>query len=80
MQCQFCGRSIERDTAWMGSSNKFFCSEFCSEADTGSEAPELDRRYSQQKIKIDQQYLERLERLQRLLPQLRRLSPTGLAS
>ena len=78
MQCQFCGRSIERDTAWLGISNKFFCSEFCSESDMGSE--ELDQRYSQQKIRVDQQYLERLERLQRLLPHRRRLSPTGRAS
>lgn len=69
MRCSNCHSVITPKTAWKGSANSFYCSEFCAdvEAQDGSSC-----RVS--KDEIDRQYIERL---QRLLPYVR-LRAAGL--
>jgi hypothetical protein len=58
MRCVFCHQEINRKTAWKGSAGRFYCSEFCSDSETVIPS---QRRVL--KDRIDQQYMERLERL-----------------
>lgn len=68
MKCSNCRCMIDPKAAWKGSANRFYCSEFCADAEAqdhfGSGRPiskdEIDRHY--------------MERLQKLLPYVRRRS------
>jgi hypothetical protein len=69
MRCAFCHQTIDRSTAWQGSASRFYCSEFCSDSET---VVPTQRRVA--KDRIDQQYMERLERL---LPLRRAIQKTA---
>jgi len=74
MKCPNCRSAIDPDTAWKSSASRFYCSEFC--ADIEIEAHDASgSRVS--KDEIDRQYIERL---QRLLPHVRRRSALPLGS
>jgi hypothetical protein len=72
MKCPNCRSVIDPNTAWKGSANRFYCSEFCAdtEAHHTSSSPVS-------KDEIDRQYIERL---QRLLPYVRRRTALALGS
>lgn len=72
MKCPNCHSVIDRDTAWKGSANRFYCSEFCADI----EAQDVSSS-SVSKDAIDRQYIERL---QRLLPYVRRGAAAPLGS
>lgn len=64
MKCPNCHSMIAPDTAWKSSANRFYCSEFCADIETYDAASS-----GVSKDEIDRQYIERL---QRLLPYVRR--------
>lgn len=65
MRCALCHQPIDLGSAWKGTHDRFYCSEFC--ADSEGSAP-IDQ--NSQKRLIDRHYVERLERL---LPLMRSL-------
>ncbi len=65
MQCVVCRQPISSSTAWKGSGNRFYCSEFCAESES-----EIATGVAPRKDLIDRQYLERLQRLLSLRQQL----------
>lgn len=68
MKCPNCRSAIDPDTAWKSSASRFYCSEFCADIETEQTSQEVSSpRVS--KDEIDRQYIERL---QRLLPYVRR--------
>jgi len=72
MKCPNCRSVINPDTAWKSSASRFYCSEFCADMET------QDASSSQvSKDAIDRQYIERL---QRLLPYVRRGAAAPLGS
>jgi hypothetical protein len=72
MKCPNCRSVIDPDTAWKSSASRFYCSEFCADVEA------QDASSSQvSKDAIDRQYIERL---QRLLPYVRRRSAMPLGS
>jgi hypothetical protein len=72
MKCPNCHCLIDPKAAWKGSANRFYCSEFCADAEAqdASASPVS-------KDEIDRQYIERL---QRLLPYVRRRADLPLGS
>lgn len=69
MKCPNCDSVIDPDTAWKSSADHFYCSEFCADIEAQeAEAPHASRSRVN-KDAIDRQYIERL---QRLLPYVRR--------
>ena len=72
MQCPNCHSLIDPDTAWRSSAERFYCSEFCADVEVQDAS---SSRIS--KDEIDRQYIERLERL---LPHVRRRSALPLGS
>jgi hypothetical protein len=68
MKCSNCHRTIDPRSAWKGSAGRFYCSEFCADAEA-QDRLEVARRVS--KDEIDRHYMERL---QKLLPYVRRRS------
>ena len=75
MKCPNCHSVIDPNTAWKSSADRFYCSEFCADIEAQDA---LTSRVS--KDVIDRQYIERL---QRLLPYVRRraaASPLGSGS
>ena len=74
MQCAFCGRPLELKSAWKAASNRFFCSEFCAD----SEMPETKRAASASTL-LHHHLHRPYERLERLLPYMRRYSGQALA-
>ena len=72
MKCPNCRSVINPDTAWKSSASRFYCSEFCADMET------QEASSSQvSKDEIDRQYIERL---QRLLPYVRRGAAAPLGS
>jgi hypothetical protein len=69
MRCVTCHQEISRKTAWKVSASRFYCSEFCADSET---VVPSQRRVP--KDRIDQQYMERL---QRLLPLRRAIQKTA---
>jgi hypothetical protein len=71
MQCAFCGRPLEVNSAWQSASNRFYCSEFCadSEGDEFVQAPAS---------LLDHHLNRPYERLERLLPYMRRYCEQAL--
>lgn len=72
MKCPNCRSVIDPDTAWKSSAARFYCSEFCADVETQDAS---SSRVS--KHEIDRQYIERL---QRLLPHVRRRPAVSLGS
>ena len=74
MKCPNCRSVIDPDTTWKSSASRFYCSEFCADIEahdassSGVSKDEIDRQY--------------IERLQRLLPYVRRgtAMPLGYGS
>jgi endogenous inhibitor of DNA gyrase (YacG/DUF329 family) len=64
MKCPNCHSVIAPDAAWKSSANRFYCSEFCADIEIQDASSS-----SVSKDEIDRQYIERL---QRLLPYVRR--------
>jgi hypothetical protein len=58
MRCPFCRQSIEPNSAWKGTADRYYCSEFCADSETV-----IPFHRPVQKHQIDRQYLDRLERL-----------------
>jgi hypothetical protein len=40
LRCAACGRTLAEQAAWKGSGERYYCNEFCADAD-GSESPSL---------------------------------------
>lgn len=75
MKCLNCHSVIDPNTAWKSSASSFYCSEFCADIEVQDAS---SSRVS--KDEIDRQYIERL---QRLLPYVRRRAaalPLGSSS
>lgn len=68
MKCPNCRSAIDPDTAWKCSADRFYCSEFCADIETQETSQEASSS-RMSKDEIDRQYIERL---QRLLPYVRR--------
>jgi len=68
MKCSNCHCTIDPKAAWKASANRFYCSEFCADAEAHDRV-DSPRRVS--KDEIDRHYMERL---QKLLPYVRRRS------
>jgi hypothetical protein len=62
MLCPFCQEAIDPKTAWKGSADQFYCSEFCADSEmiVPASSPAAD------KTRFDVQYRNRLERLVQL--------------
>jgi hypothetical protein len=65
MRCALCHQPIDLRSAWKGTRERFYCSEFCADSE-GSVA--IDQ--NSQKRLIDRRYVERLERLLPLMQTL----------
>ncbi len=74
MKCPNCRSVIDPKTAWKGSANRFYCSEFCADAEAQDR---FGSAYRVSKDEIDRHYLQRL---QKLLPYVRRRSGVALSS
>jgi hypothetical protein len=61
MKCAFCHQPIGTKPGWKGTSDRYYCSEFC--ADSENVLPLRQQRPEVQKDRIDRQYIQRLERL-----------------
>jgi hypothetical protein len=73
MRCVFCDRPLEIRSAWKGARDRFYCSEFCADSEESELAPARDS------APLLQHHLNRrYERLERLLPYMRRYSGHGL--
>jgi hypothetical protein len=57
MRCPFCDRPIDRNNAWKGTADRFYCSEFCADSEC------IPSRQQSLKERFGRQYLARLERL-----------------
>jgi hypothetical protein len=66
MRCPFCHQPIDRNNAWKGTADRFYCSEFCADSE-----PIIPSRQQSLKERFDRQYLARLERLVALRQQQR---------
>lgn len=72
MKCPNCHSVINPDAAWKSSASRFYCSEFCADSELpGASSSRVS------KDTIDRQYIERL---QRLLPYVRRGAALPLGS
>jgi hypothetical protein len=40
LRCAACGQSLEETAAWRGSGERYYCNDFCAEAE-GTESPSL---------------------------------------
>ena len=69
MRCVFCDRPLEIKSAWKGARDQFYCGEFCAESEAAEATP------AQNSASLLQYHLTRpYERLERLLPYMRRCS------
>lgn len=68
MKCCNCHCTIDPNAAWKGSASRFYCSEFCADAEAH------DRVGSGQRVSKDEIDRNYMERLQKLLPYVRRRS------
>ena len=58
MRCPFCDQPIDRNNAWKGTADRFYCSEFCADSEGANPS-----RQQSLKGRFDEEYLARLERL-----------------
>jgi hypothetical protein len=68
MKCCNCHCTIDPKAAWKGSASRFYCSEFCADAEAH------DRVASGQRVSKDEIDRNYMERLHKLLPYVRRRS------
>jgi hypothetical protein len=47
LRCAACGRSLEETAAWKGSGRRYYCNDFCAEAE-GIESPSLVPRMAEE--------------------------------
>ena len=74
MRCVFCDKSLEIRSAWKGTRDRFYCSEFCADSELAESAP------AQGPDSLLEHHLNRrYDRLERLLPYMRRYSRHGVA-
>jgi hypothetical protein len=73
MRCVFCDRLLEVRAAWKGAGDRFYCSEFCADSEVSETAPTQDPA-----ALLEHHLNRRYERLERLLPYMRRYSGPGL--
>jgi hypothetical protein len=66
MRCPFCHQPIDRNNAWKGTADRFYCSEFCADSEPIIPSPQQSL-----KERFDREYLARLERLVALRKQQR---------
>ncbi len=66
MKCSNCHCTIDPKAAWKGSAGRFYCSEFCADAEAQDH---VGPARCVSKDEIDRHYMERL---QKLLPYVRR--------
>lgn len=64
MECAHCKKPINAQSAWKGAGDRFYCAEFCADAEpiAFTSVPDRMRQYSR----------ERRERFERLLPYIGR--------
>ncbi len=74
MRCVFCDRPLEIRSAWKGTRERFYCSEFCADSEISEPTPVQDPGSL-----VEHHLNRRYERLERLLPYMRRYSGQGLA-
>lgn len=74
MKCCNCHCTIDPKAAWKGRASRFYCSEFCADAEAHDQVASGQRV---SKDEIDRQYMERL---QKLLPYVRRRSAAAFSS
>jgi hypothetical protein len=81
MQCAFCGNPLEAMSAWKGGHEQFYCSEFCAESET-FESVQADKTAPAASAgSLLGHHLHRpYERLERLLPYMRRYSARTAAT
>ena len=66
MLCPFCHQLLDPKSAWKGTADRFYCSEFCADSE-----PVIPSQMHSLKERFDQQYLARLGRLVTLRQQQR---------
>jgi hypothetical protein len=69
MKCSNCHCTIDPKAAWKGSASRFYCSEFCADAEAQDRIGSARGARRVSKDEIDRHYMERL---QKLLPYVRR--------
>jgi hypothetical protein len=74
MKCSNCHCTIDPKAAWKGSASRFYCSEFCADAEA------QDRVGSARCVSKDEIDRHYMERLQKLLPYVRRRSALAAGS
>ena len=75
MQCAFCGNPLEARSAWKGAHSQFYCSEFCAESQTVETVRAAETAPAAAEGTLLGHHLHRpYERLERLLPYMRRYS------
>jgi hypothetical protein len=75
MQCASCCKPLEFTSAWKGTSNRFYCGEFCADSEV-SESTTAPPSASPLEHHINRSY----ERLERLLPYMRLYAGKALPS
>lgn len=88
MQCAFCSRPITPKSAWKGSSDRFYCSEFCADSEGAALNPPAVmtepiaapvRRMQRASTLLDHHLSRPYERLEKLLPYMRQISGRAAA-
>jgi hypothetical protein len=81
MQCAFCGNALEAKSAWKGAHSQFYCSEFCAESETVQTVQAAEMAPAPAASTLLAHHLHRpYERLERLLPYMRRYSAKTAAA
>lgn len=78
MQCACCGTPIDRKSAWKVADQRFYCSEFCADSETADRRPRIVAPASATLLDLHRN--RPYERLERLLPYMRRYSQRALAA
>ncbi|MGH6671399.1 MAG: hypothetical protein ACRECV_05405 [Xanthobacteraceae bacterium] len=76
MRCAYCARPVEPKATWKGSGDRFYCSEFCADAET----PEVSASPAAPPTLLDLHRQRSYERLERLLPYMRAYSGRAAAA
>lgn len=93
MQCAYCNRPITSKSAWKGTSDQFYCSEFCADYEGASLNPQVVvaeavmiepvapvRRQHRAPTLLDYHLSRPYERLEKLLPYMRQISGRAAAA
>lgn len=74
MQCALCGTPIEQNSAWKGAGAQFYCNEFCADSEEAQSSGLAAAPTGSPTTLIDLHRNRPYERLERLLPYMRRYS------